>query len=102
MGWFDGITDLVDTNLTKLQEVMMDRGSLACAVVHGVGNSWTRLSEQQAPYVLAQLGSSSCLQEKAPCSPPDPRRAAHPTVQGPHWAASGLIRAPGMSLELDC
>ena len=44
MRWLDSITDSMDMNLSKLWEIVEDRG-VWHTTVHGVAKSWTRLSD---------------------------------------------------------
>ena len=44
MGWSDGITDLMDMSLNKLQEMVTDREAWRAAI-HGIEKSQTQLND---------------------------------------------------------
>ena len=60
MRWLDSITDSVDINLSKLQEIVEDRGAWRAAV-HGLSSSWTRLSNWTITTKLRRAGSGNCV-----------------------------------------
>ena len=53
--WLDGITDLMDMSLSKLQELVTDREAWGAAV-HGVAKNWTQLSMLMLKLKLQYFG----------------------------------------------
>ena len=58
MRWLDGITDLIDVNLSELQEMVMDREAWPAAI-HGATESWKRdqMEKQKRSFLTNPLSS---------------------------------------------
>ena len=61
MRWLDGVTDLMDMNLSKLQEIVKGR-EVWHAAVCGVTKSWTLLSDQTTKTIIKLSQFSSVAQ----------------------------------------
>ena len=63
MRWLDGITDAMNMNLGKLQEMVRDRKA-GCAAVHGVTelDTTAQLKNKKSDSLQKTISISSCLE----------------------------------------
>ena len=81
MRWLDGITDSKDMSLSRLREMVEDRGAW-WAADHGVAKNWTRVSN----------GTATAQSKGFPCSSAGRESAYSAGDQG---SIPGLGRSPG-------
>ena len=71
MRWLDGVTDSMHVNLSKLREIVKDRGAWRAAV-HGVAKDQTRLSVSDHAQSTASTSATKIgklrEQSKKPCT----------------------------------
>ena len=102
MRWLDSITDSMDGNLGKLQEILKDREAWH-ATVHGITKSWTQLSDWTTTTLQWGWGGSRGLiagpgAEQRQITGEGLRRKSHSL--GLFWGPVFSAWNPGQVLEL--
>ena len=101
MKWLDGITHSMGMNLSKLQEVVKNRGAWRAAV-HGVTKTWTWLSNWTTMTTVLCLVTQPCLTLCGPMDCSTPGSSVHGILQARilEWVATSSFRVlPNPGIE---
>ena len=104
MKWLDSVTDSVDMNLSRLQELVMDREAWYAAV-HGVPKGWTRLSDWTELKRQSSLAPSILRQHSKKMAVCEPEASTHQTQNRPvpwSWTSNSKIVCNKFLLLIIC
>ena len=105
MRWWDSITNSMDMNLSKLQEMVKD-GGIRRAAVHGVTKSWTQINQWTTTRTMQQHKPELAFHQNGNTSldpsvfPRTTDSEIKPCYQSPVWTLASATKTGNSKAEL--